>query len=296
MTIEINERYFDPHLIADSGQCFRWYELKDGSVAFSFESFAAIIHSMGSGKIKVNVCDCLNKRKTDDKEIKDKIITYFDLHTDYEIIIESIDSSDKVLSAAASMGSGIRILNQDTWETILSFMISQNNNIPRIKKSIDKICKRFGERIDVDKIKEEYGLDCDWPDELSHTFPGPFDIDPEKLDDLGLGYREEYIRELVYKAREEDFFLHTLDSLDGIYTDSLQYKKVHEGLLSIKGIGNKVASCIELFGLHCLDAFPVDTWVKKIEGKYYDGNFPKDRYRGYAGVMQQYLFYYERQQ
>ena len=171
-----------------------------------------------------------------------------------------MESNDDFLKAAYEFGSGIRILRQDLWEVIISFIISQNNNIPRIKKSIEKLCNEVGGR-----------------------FPSCYEILDMNLSDKGLGYRDKYLEDAASWWMWE-----------GEYAESRlrQTKEPKRHLLEVKGIGNKVADCICLFGLHHLDAFPVDTHIKKIIDREYDGELPDWAKSKYAGLFQQYMFYY----
>ena len=171
-----------------------------------------------------------------------------------------MNTNDNFLKAAYEFGSGIRILRQDLWEVIISFIISQNNNIPRIKKSIKLIC-----------------------DDTNGKFPDWCDLSNMNLSDKGLGYRDEYIRNACY-ARATTF---TDDDLESGYANAKAQ------LMKIKGIGEKVANCILLFSLHYLDSFPVDTHIRKIIDREYGGELPDWAFGKYAGLFQQYLFYYE---
>ena len=188
---------------------------------------------------------------------------YFDVDTDTDyneaenIIIES---NDDFLKAAYQFGSGIRILRQDLWEVIISFIISQNNNIPRIKKSIEKICT-----------------------ETNGKFPEWYDLINMNLADKGLGYRDEYIQNACY-ARATTFTDEDLES---------GYENAKVQLMKIKGIGEKVTNCILLFSLHYLDAFPVDVHIRKIIDREYDGKLPDWVQSKYAGLFQQYIFNFE---
>ena len=197
---------------------------------------------------------------------------YFDLDTDYANVARLInESEDEHLKEAYSKGSGVRILRQDLWEIIVSFIISQNNNISRITQSIDKICTRC----ELPALGGEY------------RFPYPGEVEPEFWDDstLGLGYRNEYLKLIYEYAKENPKWLDELKTMS--YDDAMQ------SLMERKGIGKKVANCICLFGLHHVDAFPIDTHVKQLLAKYYQNGFDFDRYKGVAGIVQQYLFYYE---
>ncbi len=200
---------------------------------------------------------------------------YFDLSEDYGKIIKSIDPRDEYLMAAGQTAQGIRILRQDPWETIASFIISQRNNIPRIKGTIERLCQVYGQGIPYNGS-------------LVYTFPTPEAIanaPKEELEALGAYYRAEY---LIEAARN-----HQGRTDAGAAADREEAYKTLTGFL---GIGPKVANCICLFGLHFTEAFPRDTWISRIEENHYHGHFPVHKYPGTAGIMQQYMFYYERMQ
>ena len=252
--------------IADSGQCFRWRLLKDGSYEIiAFDRYLKV-EQKGS---EFNLC-------CSEEEWKDIWFSYFDMDTDYESIGRRIEESDDAyLMQAYRHGSGIRILKQDLWETVISFIISQNNNIKRIKGSIEAICEKAALSLAGENPSGRY------------RFPGPCDIDREFFMDksLGLGYRDGYLADMYeYAAGHPDFpdRLKTMDN-DEAYNE----------LRSFKGIGNKVANCICLFGLHQIDAFPVDTHIKQIMDLYYPEGFDFERYKGFAGIIQQYMFNYK---
>lgn len=209
---------------------------------------------------------------------------YLDLDTDYGKVIEQIDEKDDFLIGAAQMGRGIRILRQNLWEMIISFIISQRNNIPRIMKSIDALCEKLGEQIVFDYEGEHL---------VGYTFPSPEVIVGADLSEFKFGYREKYIRQTAEDILEGKFDLEEVkDAVDEGKTP----EQVKEMLKQLKGVGEKVASCIQLFGLHQLSLFPIDTWIAKVEEIYYNGHFPVERYEGIAGVMQQYLFFRVREE
>ena len=249
-TVKIN--HMDLNQIADSGQCFRWQKLTKNT--YKIPAFGKELTISQDRDIFTMSCD--------ESEWNSIWKNYFDVDTDTDydeaekIIMES---NDNFLKAAYQFGSGIRILRQDLWETIISFIISQNNNIPRIKKSIEKLC-----------------------DENNGKFPEWYDLINMDLADKGLGYRDEYIRNACY-ARATTF---TDDDLESGYANAKAQ------LMRIKGIGEKVANCVCLFGLHYLDAFPVDTHIRKILDREYGGELPDWAFGKYAGLFQQFIFYY----
>ena len=196
---------------------------------------------------------------------------YFDLKRDYSAI--KIPSEDSFLTAAREYGSGIRILKQEPFEALCSFIISQCNNIPRIRGIISRLCELGGERL-------ENGL---------YTFPSSLRVEELGLEGLSLlraGYRAPY---LLGAARAVNSGALDLDSLKAMPT-----VQARQELLKREGVGRKVADCVLLYGLGHTDAFPVDVWIKRVIDEKYGGSFPLERYDGFAGIIQQYMFYYGR--
>lgn len=258
--ITFTAKNFNLSQIANSGQCFRMNPLVNSN-SYSLIAFGKYIELTQN-----STYDTISVYGATEKEFEKIWVNYFDLNNDYLKIIDSIDPNDKYLTKAAKIGSGIRILNQDLWEVMVSFIISQNNNIPRIKKSIETLCRNCGE----ERIT--------FNGNFYYCFPTPEQLlDVERLKSARLGYREKYIYELAKNvcARKIDI-------------NNLQTK---EQLKSIYGIGEKVANCIILFGLHDLSSFPIDVWMKRIIDEQYNGKFPLEKYHEYAGVIQQYMFF-----
>ncbi len=260
--------YFDLEQIAESGQCFRWRKLDE--YKYQIPAFDHVIEIAQSGSRFELSCT--------EQEFQNIWYNYFDLSLDYGAIIAKIDKNDIFLKSAADYGKGIRILNQDLWEIVLSFIISQNNNIPRIKKGIEAMCERY-QRQPESLISS--GI---------YTMPYMEDIEKyggrESLGELGLGYRDAYIWNMCQHYQQSPEFFCELRQLD--YEASMKY------LMQFKGIGKKVANCICLFGLHHLDACPIDVWIKKVIDEEYGGNMPSWTSDRYAGIYQQYTFYYKR--
>ncbi len=245
---------------------------------------------------------------------------YFDWDTDYAAMCAAVPEEDAFLRAATGYGSGLRILRQDFWETLITFVISQNNNIPRIQRTVELLCKGWGEqRVDsagglrilrqdfwetlitfvisqnnnIPRIQRTVELLCkgwgeqrvDSAGEPYYTFPTKAQLaaaDLPALRAIGLGYRDQYI----FAIAHSDF--------DAEAVCRLPLEQAHDALLALPGVGPKVAACVQLFGLHDLAAFPVDTWIRKMVVQHYGGSFPLARYEGFAGVMQQYIFFYGR--
>lgn len=249
-TVQID--HMNLNQIANSGQCFRWQQIDDNS--YIIPAFGRELTISQDGDLFTLSCD--------ESEGNSLWRNYFDLDTDYNEVEKIImESNDDFLKAAYQFGSGIRILRQDLWEVIISFIISQNNNIPRIKKSIEKLC-----------------------DEVGGKIPECHEILNMDLSNKGLGYRDKYLKDGA-----------SWWMWDGEYAEPrLRHAKdPKKHLLEVKGIGNKVADCICLFGLHHLNSFPIDTHIKKIIDREYKGAMPEWIDSEYAGLFQQYIFYYE---
>lgn len=261
---------FSIEQICDSGQCFRMTKLDDGAVEVI--AMGKYLKVYQNGDKVTFMCD--------EDDFKYIWSSYFDLNTDYGMVIDSIDKNDSYLINAAEFGKGIRILNQDLWEMIISFIISQRNNIKRIRKCIASLCEAYGEKViytcEDGEITEYY----DFPkaDVLAKA-------DINDLMKLSVGYRAEYILRAARDVASGAVDLKALELLD--------YKKAKEKLLQMYGVGNKVADCICLFALHHVDAFPMDTHMIYIVDNEYEGSFPLWRYPGCAGILQQYMFYYD---
>lgn len=257
---------FDISQICESGQCFRMRQEKNDT--YSVIAGDRYLEIMQNGQECIFYCGV--------SEYEEFWRHYFDLDTDYLAYKEKINPKDTYLMSAAEFGGGIRILNQDLWEMIVSFLISQQNNIVRIRRCIQNISEKYGER----KVSAE-GI-------IYHAFPTPKSLaglGEDELKDCNLGYRSKYV---VRTARS---IVSGEVSLDEIRR--MPYKKAKEELLKLFGVGEKVADCICLFALHHLQAFPVDTHINQALERHYPKGFPKRRYKGCEGVMQQYIFYYE---
>lgn len=258
--------YFDIAQICDSGQCFRMWEKQENV----YRLYAADRYLEITKQGDTHIFHC------SDREFEQCWKSYFDLDEDYGRFRSKIGVRDRYLQAAAQRGSGIRILRQELWETIVSFLISQQNNIKRIRRSIDEMCRKFG--------REMHTSDG----EIYYAFPSPdvlAVLPDDGLMECGLGYRSKYV---VQTAR--DIVSGKID-LDRIR--KMSEKKAKNELKSLYGVGEKVADCICLFALHQLDAFPIDTHIRQALEKHYPKGFPEYRYRGCKGIMQQYIFYYE---
>ena len=268
--------YLDMKKIADSGQIFR-FNVYDDEFSLVAGDKLLFIKEDKNGYI-------LSCRE---KEFNEFWLDYFDLRLDYGDFEKNIPETDIFLKDAAKYSYGIRILNQDKWEMLISFIISQRKSIPAIKSSIEKLAKVYGKKIDM-KIPEFIkNIDADTE---FYTFPTPKELanaDIEALNACSLGYRSPYIEASAKAVYRKDIDLNAIDSLDD--------EELLKALMSLKGVGIKVANCVALFGYHRIAAFPIDVWIKRMIDEHYDGEFPLELYKGYAGVIQQYIFYYGRE-
>lgn len=260
--IIVRAHNFDLDQIFGCGQCFR-FEKKDGVYTGVALGKQLSLKQDGDTVILYN---------TTPEEFEGKWKSYFDLDRDYAAIIREL-SFDKRIRTAVEKTGGIRILRQDGWETLCSFIISQNNNIPRIKKIIASLCVLLGEAIG-DSV---------------YTFPTAQKIAEAgvmALAPINSGYRAGYIYDAAKKVSEGVVDLETLPKLS--------YPEAKEKIKTIKGVGDKVADCALLFGFGFYEAFPKDVWVKRVIQNYYGADFTPEYFGKYAGIAQQYLFYYER--
>lgn len=268
--VTIDNQYFSVSQICRSGQCFRLDPGEEGIYELIAGDRFLRIKTDGEGMTKKTILYCTRE------EYESFWREYFDMDTSYDRYLAGIDPEDEYLRAAGQFGSGIRILRQDVWEMIITFILSQQNNIPRIKGLIRAISGKYGK-----KMETENGVQYD-------AFPSPEQLaaaTEEELRALKLGYRSRYICGTAHMAASEKVDLEQIKKMD--------YPEAKAELMKFPGIGGKVADCICLFALHHMDAFPVDTHIQKVLDARYSGRFPFEKYRGCAGVMQQYIFYYD---
>ncbi len=265
IAIEFQPNTFNPDIIMKSGQVFRFEKIENEYIVNSGNHHLRFTYEnnqiLGEGDDEIFWRD------------------YFDCENDYASFNNVIEHSDDIfLKTAMKNSQGMRILKQDLWETIISYMISQNNNIPKIKKSINILTDRYSE---------------------ADNFPTAEALASVSLEELKqgtmLGYRAEYISEISKKVVSGEI------NIDNFKQDTFQDS--YDRLIAVKGIGPKVANCICLYGLHHMKGYPVDTWMKKIieedyssfsQKKYMD--YINERYDGFQGYVQQLQFYYKRNQ
>lgn len=271
--VTITKEHFSIKQICESGQCFRLERLKGMDDPEEKERYAltAFGRYLEIEQRQDEICfTCTSE------EYEQIWKGYFDLEEDYGRIIGLIDEKDTYLVRAAAYGEGIRILRQDLWEMIISFIISQQNNIKRIRKCIELLCCKYGEEKRTDSGKQYY------------DFPSPQALANASLEDLyacNLGYRSRYIRDTAVSILTGEVDLDALKMMN--------YEEAKAELLKLCGVGIKVAECVCLFGLHKTEAFPIDTHINKVLCQQYPNGFPFERYRGYEGTLQQYIFYYD---
>lgn len=256
---------FNLKQIFTCGQCFRWNEVRPD-----------VWRGIALGRfLEIETLSANSYLFRCTKEDFDKIwLPYFDLERDYTAIKKSV-CGDLFLEEAVKWGSGIRILQQDPFEMLITFIISQCNNIPKIKTTIFRLCERLGQPLDTNCGR--YFL-----------FPSPEALfnNPHLVLNSGVGFRAKYIISAAEKVINGELNLNNLIEADR--------EMAFRELTTLPGVGSKVANCVLLFGLRHLDGFPEDLWIKKVLAKHYDGKFDSNRYNGYKGIIQQYLFYYGR--
>ena len=264
--------------IADSGQAFRIAEISDGEYRFVTGDQVLYIKPVklqknGAGSYEISCFD--ESGEIPAKEAFEKVWkNYFDLGTSYKKIRSLVPEKDVFLSKSCENGIGLRILRQDPFEMLITFIISQRKAIPAIKESVRLICEKYGKAIDTGR-------------EAVYLFPSAKEMSEateEELKSCKLGYRVSYILDAVKKVNSGEV------KLNSLYGAS--YEETFEKLKEIKGVGDKVSNCICLFAYALTEAAPVDTWISKVIEKEYDGVNPFPSYGKYAGIMQQYIFYY----
>ena len=268
--------------ILECGQCFRWQKITDED--YIVVSNRRVIEIIQNG-------DEVTIHNTTLEDFNNIWFEYFDLGRDYSKIKDEL-SKDEILKKSVDYGYGIRILSQEPFELVISFIISARNSIPSIKKTIKKISERWGKEIEYNGEK-------------FYTFPTPEMLKDATEDDIretGASFRSKYIVDTVFNINKD------LDNIDGVYNlkriASLSDDECHTALQEFKGVGAKVADCIMLFSMKKYSAFPVDVWVKRAMMHFYNAKegslnkiriFARDKFKDLSGFAQQYLFYYARE-
>ena len=269
----IHKKNFNIEQIADSGQCFRMNQLAEKH--YSLIAFGRYLELIQRGEDLVEI-------SCDEEEFAELWQDYFDLGYDYTQLIDTLlTGEDPFLRSAAAFGKGIRILKQEFFEMMISFIISQNKNIPAIKNCVEALCHKYGT-----PIRSAFDHNT-----IYYAFPTPSQLaqaSKEELRELKVGYRDEYIIRAAQAVAE--------GQLDVNRIHSYSYKEAFDALKQIHGIGDKVANCICLYGLHHIQVFPIDVWIKRILDEVYQNEFNLKLYEGNAGIVQQYMFYFMRNQ
>lgn len=256
--------HFHLPLTAASGQCFRFNQMEDGSFHLVAGGKSLRIEEMGGDSYRFS-CD--------EEEFNLIWSSYFDLERDYGEVHRLVLKEDSYLQQAIAYASGVRILRQEPFETLISFIISQRKSIPSIKACVENLCLRFGKPLT----------------EGIYSFPEPVALanaDEQALKDCGLGYRVPYIKKTARMVAEGQVDLNEIASLKD--------EDLEERLLLFPGVGKKVAACVMLFSYGRMGIFPVDTWIQKVLDSQYQDGFPYEQYKGVTGILQQYLFCYAR--
>lgn len=278
-----NIKSFELADIFDCGQCFRWNKQIDGSYTGVFKNNVMNVQKIDDTVIFKGICD---------GDIKEIVENYFDLNRDYEEIKNKLSQIDENVKTSIEYGQGIRILNQDLWEMIISFIISANNNIPRIKGIIERLSK-------------EYGKEIEWNGVKYYTFPSAKELKDVSVEDyrkLGTGFRDIRLYETVHMVLDKKV------DLDKMLENPNTFE-VREQLLTLSGVGPKVADCILLFStLKRFEVFPIDVWVRRVMNELYIKNedetkvnkkeienLAHEKFGNLAGIAQQYLFYWKRE-
>ena len=285
-----NVKDFNIKQILECGQCFRWERITDTN--YIIVAYRRVIEVVQEG----STVTILNTNMKDFDEIwKD----YFDLNVNYEEVKEEL-SKDELLKKSVEFGYGIRILNQDPFEMLISFIISARNSIPSIMKTIKKISERWGDKIE-------------YRGNIYYAFPTPEqlrEVTLEEIKDTGASFRSKYIIDTIAKvnyaieAKNNGTLNEELQQFDLEYIKSLPVDECHKALQNFMGVGAKVADCIMLFSMGKHSAFPVDVWIKRSMIHFYLAPdvslnkirvFGREKFGELAGLAQQYLFYYARE-
>ncbi|MCQ2516693.1 MAG: DNA-3-methyladenine glycosylase 2 family protein [Saccharofermentans sp.] len=274
---KIKLNFFNPAKIADSGQAFRIHTIDRTHTELVAHGKYLQIADLGNNEYAFSCTQ---------EEFETIWHDYFDLSRDYESIVKAAPEDDTFLTKSIEFGYGIRILKQEIFESIISYIISQRRSIPSITTCVDRFSELAGTKIDVPVLEMPFVQPLK---EAYYAFPTieqASKVTAEELDSIGAGYRTAYILSAI-----NDF---NTGKLDADALKELNDDELYEVLLEMHGVGIKVANCAMLFGFQRVGRFPIDVWIKRIEDKYYDGHFPSERYPDTAGILQQFMFYYIR--
>ncbi|RBP44110.1 DNA-3-methyladenine glycosylase family protein [Garciella nitratireducens] len=269
------ENFYPVHTF-ECGQCFRWNRTSDNTyIGIAYNKVLEVeLKNQNLYIYNINL-----------EEFYQRWIDYFDLKRDYKCIQQQLQTEDAIMREAISEAKGIRILNQDPWEILISFIISANKNISHIKIIIERFCQNYGDALS-------------YKGKIYYTFPTPYQLSQLTIEEIlktKCGYRAKFIYQAIQRIYEEEFDLYDLKNLP--------IDKARKELLTFYGVGPKIADCILLFSLGKSEAFPVDVWVKRVMEYFYFKEptsikeiqkYAKERWGHLAGFAQQYLFHYAR--
>lgn len=273
---------FELHHIFDCGQCFRWTRQENGNyIGIAFNRVIEVEKKEQDAIIY----------NTTMEDFENIWLHYFDLERDYSYIKETLKKDD-ILKKSVEFGNGIRILNQDPFEILISFIISSNNRIPMIKRAINNISKTWGKPVEYKGV-------------IYYTFPTLEDFSKaslEEIENMGVGFRAKYIKDTINKVK--DSLEHKAGEFNIYEIKNLDDDQCHKALQNFSGVGPKVGDCIMLFSMEKHSAFPVDVWVKRAMQYFYLApdvslkkirDFARDKFGDLSGFAQQYLFFYARE-
>jgi N-glycosylase/DNA lyase len=269
---------FNAKHIFECGQCFRWKKKRENYYVGVANKKVIGVEQLKEDQILI--------RNATEEDFKNIWYDYFDFKTDYGEIKKILSKNDATIKEAISFGEGIRILNQDPFETLISFVISANNRIPMIMRAAEGLSQKYGEFIESFEGEDFY------------SFPAVDKFVYAEINDLrvsGVGFRDKYIKSVSESVFNKEIIL------ENLFDKNIEIQR--ESLISLKGVGPKIADCAILFSLRNKKAFPIDTWVKKIMVKLYNSEennkkimeIVNRKFGENAGIAQQYLFYYARE-
>lgn len=250
--------------ILDCGQCFRWLPVEEDMDCWQGIAMGRML------RIRKTAPEEFLFYHTTEEDFQNIWYSYFDLQTDYAAIKSAL-AADETMNKACAYAPGIRVLRQDGWEALCTFIISQNNNIKRIRGIVERLCECFGDAV-----------------EGGYAFPTAERLAQCTLEDLAplrSGFRAKYLLDAARKVRDGQVNLSLVPSMS--------YEEAQAHLRQINGVGPKVADCALLFGFYCMDAFPLDVWMKRAMKTLYPKGLPEG-VQPYRGIAQQYLFHYSR--
>ncbi|WP_408069874.1 DNA-3-methyladenine glycosylase family protein [Butyrivibrio sp. JL13D10] len=284
MRIQITDD-FDPKKIQISGQCFRVKEPAPGVFRFISSEHVLFIKEISNDETEKSFDVSCSK-----EEWENVWMPYFDMERSYLDICKKEYGKHDFTDKAIDFGRGLRILKQDKWEMLISFIISQRKSIPAISSAVEAISRKFGTKIDCSEIFRGSDIKTEEPlVDAVYAFPTPLQMAKASMEDLkecGLGYRAPYVYDAIKKVNSGELDLEALDSLND--------DELFNALMDVHGVGKKVSNCVCLFAYARMGRAPVDVWISRAIDEEYGGVDPFPQYGENAGIIQQYIFYYEK--